>query len=107
MYVYSAEGAPIAVYYNYAVHAVLLGQWDLVSGDLPGATSRYLEESLEGAVAIWSEGAAGDQNPDYFQQTYDLREIGMRDCAKRAIEISNAMPPGRQWRDRSDPTVEG
>jgi neutral ceramidase len=106
MYVYSREGAPIAVYYNYAVHAVLLGQTDLVSGDLPGAASRYIEESLVGAVAIWSEGAAGDQNPVYFQQTYDLREIRVRDYAKRGIDISNAMPPGGQGLDRSDPKVK-
>jgi neutral ceramidase len=106
MYVHSSEGTPIAVYYNYAVHAVLLGQTDLVSGDLPGATSRYIEESLEGAVAIWSEGAAGDQNPVYFQQTYDLREIRIRDYAKRGIDISNAMPPGGQGLDRSDPKVK-
>ncbi|MEO6339283.1 MAG: hypothetical protein ABIO39_04525, partial [Caulobacteraceae bacterium] len=89
------EGRPIAVYYNYAVHAVLNGQLDQVSGDIPGATSAYIEESLDdGAVALWSSGAAGDQNPIYFQQTYDLRDIRIRDFAKRGEDISNAMPPG-------------
>ncbi len=41
----STSGKPIAVYTNYAVHAVITGTLDLVSGDIPGATSRYLEES--------------------------------------------------------------
>ena len=40
------EGKPIAVYYNYAVHGVIAGQLDEVSGDIPGASSRYIEESL-------------------------------------------------------------
>jgi hypothetical protein len=68
-------GQPIAVYYNYAVHAVLTGTLDKISGDIPGATSRYVEASLGGnAVALWFSGAAGDQNPLYFNQTDELRE---------------------------------
>jgi hypothetical protein len=102
----STSGQPIAVYYNYAVHAVVNGQLDQVSGDIPGAASRYIEDSLgEGAVAIWSEGAAGDQNPIFFQQTYDLRNIRIADYAKRGEDISNAMPPGGQGLDRKDPQV--
>jgi hypothetical protein len=37
----TVAGEPIAVYYNYAVHAVIAGQLDQVSGDIPGAASRY------------------------------------------------------------------
>jgi hypothetical protein len=100
------EGRPVAVYYNYGVHAVLNGQLDQISGDIPGATSRYLEDSLENeAVAVWSTGAAGDQNPIYFQQTYDLREIRIKDHAARGIDISNAMPPGGQGLNKRDPKV--
>jgi neutral ceramidase len=102
----SLSGEPIAVYTNYAVHAVLTGQTDLVSGDIPGATSRYVEESLGGdAVVLWSSGAAGDQNPIYFQQTYDLRKIRIDDYAKRGQDISNAMPPGGQGLNKQDPRV--
>lgn len=101
------DGKPIAVYYNYAVHAVINGQLDQVSGDIPGATSRYVENALgDKAVALWSEGAAGDQNPIYFQQTYDLRAIRVADYAKRGQDISNAMPPGGQGLDRKDPEVK-
>lgn len=102
----SAAGEPLAVYYNYAMHAVAVGQLDLVSGDAPGAASKYIEDSFDGkVVALWSSGAAGDQNPLYFQQTYDLREIRIREYAQRGIDISNAMPPGGQGLDRSDPQV--
>jgi len=100
------DGSPIAVYYNYAVHAVLAGQLDQISGDIPSAASRYVEDSFDDrVVALWSSGAAGDQNPIYYQQTYDLREIRINDYAKRGVDISNAMPPGGEGLNRSDPTV--
>jgi neutral ceramidase len=100
------NGDPIAVYYNYAMHAVTVGQLDKVSADAPGAASRYIEDSLDGkAVAVWSTGAEGDQNPIYFQQTYDLREIRIKDYAKRGEDISNSMPPGGQGLNKQDPTV--
>ena len=99
-------GKPLAVYYNYAVHAVLTGTLDLVSGDLPGAASRYIENAMgDDVVAVWSEGAAGDQNPIFFQQTYDLRAIRIADYAKRGEDISNAMPPGGVGMDRKNPQV--
>jgi hypothetical protein len=103
----SLAGQPIAVYYNYAVHAVLTGTLDKISGDIPGATSRYVETSLGGdAVALWSSGAAGDQNPIFFNQTYELREIRIADYARRGEDISNSMPPGGQGLDRSNPRVQ-
>jgi neutral ceramidase len=102
----SVNGEPIAVYYNYAMHAVTVGQLDKVSGDAPGAASRYIEDSFDDKiVAVWSTGACGDQNPVYFQQTYDLREIRIKDYAKRGEDISNAMPPGGQGLNKQDPTV--
>lgn len=100
------DGKPIAVYYNYAMHAVITGVLDLVSGDVPGAASRYIEAHFGGdVVALWSEGAAGDQNPIYFQQTYDLRKIRTEDYAKRGQDISNSLPPGGEGLDHSNPEV--
>jgi hypothetical protein len=102
----TAAGAPIAVYYNYAVHGVITGQLDQISGDVPGAASRYIEESFDDrVVAVWSNGAGGDQNPIYYQQTYDLRDIRTKEYATRGIDISNAMPPGGQGLNRNDPVV--
>jgi neutral ceramidase len=102
----STNGEPIAVYYNYAMHAVTVGQLDKISADAPGAASKYIEDSFDDRiVAVWSTGACGDQNPIYYQQTYDLREIRIKDYAKRGIDISNSMPPGGQGLDKQDPTV--
>jgi neutral ceramidase len=99
-------GDPIAVYYNYAMHGVAVGQLDLVSADAPGTTSRYIEDSFDDKiVALWSSGAAGDQNPLYYQQTYDLREIRIKEYASRGIDISNSMPPGGQGLNKKDPAV--
>ncbi|MEO9132232.1 MAG: neutral/alkaline non-lysosomal ceramidase N-terminal domain-containing protein [Sphingomonas sp.] len=99
-------GVPIAVYYNYGVHGVITGNLDMVSADLPGAASNYIEDSLgNNAVAVYSNGAAGDQNPIFFQQTYDLRAIRIADYAKRGEDISNAMPPGGTGMDRKNPQV--
>jgi hypothetical protein len=94
------------VYYNYAMHGVTVGQLDKVSADAPGEVSKYIEDSMDDkAVALWSSGAAGDQNPIYYQQTYDLREIRIKDYAARGIDISNAMPPGGEGLNKSDPRV--
>jgi hypothetical protein len=63
----SAAGETIALFVNYAVHGTVMGQKNLqVGGDLPGATSRFLEQKLGGqTVALWTSGAAGDQNAIY------------------------------------------
>jgi len=102
----SVSGEPIAVYYNYAVHAAIAGQLDQISGDISGAASQYVEDSFDDRiVAVWWSGAAVDQSPVYIQQTYDLREIRINDYAKRGVEISNAMPPGGGGPDRKNPAV--
>ena len=107
IYFESLTGEPIAVYYNYAMHAVIAGVLDMVSGDVPGATSTYIENSYnDKIVALWSEGACGDQNPIFFQQTYDLRDIRIADYAKRGEDISNAMPGGGTGMDRTNPEVQ-
>lgn len=100
------NGDPIAVYYNYAMHAVAAGQLDMISGDAPGAASTYIEDSFDDKiVALWATGACGDQNPIYFQQTFDLRDIRIADYAARGEDISNAMPPGGTGLDRNNPRV--
>ena len=79
---------PIALWINYGVHAVVMGPENYqVTGDLAGATSRFVEQHYlgndrprsdagmrvrlkpeervtgDGVVAVWTSGAAGDQNP--------------------------------------------
>ena len=67
------EERTIALIVNYAVHAVVLNGCLVdgavgLSGDLPGRTSTALEEQIPGAVALWTSGAAGDQNPRIMGQ---------------------------------------
>ena len=103
----SLKGEPIAVYFNYACHAVVTGNTDMLSGDFPGEAERYIEDSFDDKiVALFSAGAQGDQNPIYFQQTFDLRDIRIKDYAARGQDISNTMPPGGQGLNKKDPTVK-
>jgi neutral ceramidase len=64
----SASSEPIAILMNYAVHSVVLGPYNtLVTGDLAGAAERYIENHYgDKVVALWTLGAAGDQNPKYM-----------------------------------------
>ena len=104
IYFESMDGKPLATYYNYAMHAVITGQLDMITGDFPGKSESYIESRYgDDFVAIFSSGAAGDQNPLYFQQTFDLRDIRIADYAKRGEDISNKMPPGGTGLDRNDP----
>ena len=70
------SGDPIAVWSNYAVHGVVMflsktrdGEAE-ITGDIGGATASYVEDRVKGAVAVWTPGAAGDQNP-LFMSTYN------------------------------------
>jgi hypothetical protein len=83
-----AAGKPMAFFVNYPVHAVLMGPENYqVTGDLAGATSRFVERHYrredrprsdagprmqvrapdaladDGPITVWTSGAAGDQNP--------------------------------------------
>ena len=51
------NGDPIAVYYNYAMHAVTVGQLDMVSGDAPGAASKYIEDFLMTRSLLYGQPA--------------------------------------------------
>lgn len=107
IYFESLDGTPIATYFNYAMHAVITGNTDKVSADFPGSAERYVESRYgDGFVASFASGAAGDQNPIYFQQTFDLRNIRIADFAARGEDISNRMPPGGQGLDRTKPEVQ-
>src|SRR5580700_6246119 len=72
----TSSGAPLAVWSNYPVHGVVMflsktrdGQGE-ITGDIGGATAAYVEDRIKGATAVWTPGAAGDQNP-LFMSTYN------------------------------------
>jgi len=64
----AASGEPIAVYMDYAMHPVNGYLAGLISADFAGATSRYVEQAFgDKAVAVFVQGASGDQNPLYLR----------------------------------------
>jgi neutral ceramidase len=62
------DNVPIAVYMNYAMHPINFYLSGVISADFPGDASRYIEDLFDNrAVAIFSQGASGDQNPRDFR----------------------------------------
>ncbi len=61
-------GEPIAVYVNYAMHAIdgyLVG---FITADFPGAMSHYVQQAYPSKpVVVFSQSASGDQNPLYMR----------------------------------------
>jgi neutral ceramidase len=54
------KGEPIAFLINYGIEPVVASGWE-ISGDVPGAVSRYVEEHFDSnAVAAFTVSAAGD-----------------------------------------------
>ncbi|MDR1454219.1 MAG: neutral/alkaline non-lysosomal ceramidase N-terminal domain-containing protein [Tannerella sp.] len=67
------QGEPIAVYYNYSMHANTMFMGGSISADFPGETSKYVEEYHDNKlVALYSSGAAGDQNPVSIRPMTDV-----------------------------------
>lgn len=63
-----ADNVPIAVYMNYAMHPINFYLSGVISADFPGEASRYIEELFDNRpIAVFSQGASGDQNPRDFR----------------------------------------
>ena len=64
------DHVPIGVYMNYAMHPINFYLSGVISADFPGAASRTVEELFDDkAIAIFAQGASGDQNPLYMERT--------------------------------------
>jgi hypothetical protein len=57
------DDRPIGVYMNYAMHPINFYLSGLITADFPGETSRYIERRYPEAVAVFTQGASGNQNP--------------------------------------------
>ena len=62
-----AAGKVTALLFGYACHNTTVGSYRL-SGDYAGYAQHFLEKDYPGAVALFMQGAGGDQNP-YPRQT--------------------------------------
>lgn len=113
------DGKPIAFFVNYAVHGSVMAEimgdegYKLeITGDLPGYTSRYIEERFGGeVVALWTSGAAGNQDAKYRATRYAYRADGTmyrynvgaagyalcdmqaRDLAEEVLRVSEEVMP--------------
>jgi hypothetical protein len=79
---------------NYGVHALTLGPDNtLVTGDFPGATSRFIESYYKDkAVALWVSGPAGDQN--LVATSWDLDDElthTVREPGEAGFQLADAM----------------
>ena len=65
---FKPTGEPIAVYVNYAMHPIDGYVMGIVSGDFPGAMSRYVEKAFgDNIIVAFNQGASGNQNPLYLR----------------------------------------
>ena len=113
------SGKPIALLYNYADHGTVMGPNNLeLSGDWMGAASRFIERFYEGkfkqdrsdegwelqpqqqemagekgTVALFAQGAAGDQNPIVSDSEEDFSMVnGLgRIMGEEVVRIANGM----------------
>lgn len=85
------DHVPIGVYMNYAMHPINFYLSGVISADFPGAASRTVEELFDDkTVAIFAQGASGDQNPLYMERTGMTR---IRTGQGALPEMIGAPPP--------------
>lgn len=90
------DNVPIGVYMNYAMHPINFYLSGFISADFPGEASRYVEDLFENrTVAIFSQGASGDQNPRDFRSPTTF--MGSRAALMQGHEpfIQTVGPPAR------------
>ena len=81
----ASSGEPIAVFINYACHAVMLGPTTAISADYPGAVRRHVEAALPGCLAMFANGACGDIDPVSNRDVWGQATFGDVDQAGAAL----------------------
>lgn len=91
--VMGADGRPVALVWNYAVHGTALGGANsLLSGDLMADASARLERDT-GAPVLFINGAAGDVSPR--ERGWPGVESAGAALASAALAAWQTLPPGR------------
>lgn len=81
------DGSTLAVLSHFATHPTILGADNmLVSADWPGAFQREMENQFPGAVALFMNGAEGDQAPKGAQG--DDAFVRVEDFGSRLAQIA-------------------
>jgi neutral ceramidase len=91
------SGRPLALLVNYACHPVVLGPNLAISADFPGYTLSFLEGAFGGGtVALFANGAQGDQNPLIHPGSdADAQRLGTilgAEALRVALEIETRAP---------------
>lgn len=86
----SVEGRPRAIVVNFATHPTIMGADNMsISAEWPGVLQRELESRYPGAVALFTNGAEGDQRPAGAQgEGFDRIEDFGRRLANEADRIA-------------------
>ncbi|MCL1792557.1 MAG: neutral/alkaline non-lysosomal ceramidase N-terminal domain-containing protein [Oscillospiraceae bacterium] len=87
------SGAVRACLVNYALHPTFLhAENTLVTADYPGYIRRYFSFAYPGAVALFAQGASGDQSSRYHRVAQDFEEaarVGTTIAAEAARCVDN------------------
>ncbi len=63
------DHVPVGVFMTYAMHPINFYLSGVISADFPGMASRTIEDTFDGdTVAIFAQGASGDQNALYLER---------------------------------------
>jgi neutral/alkaline ceramidase-like enzyme len=91
-----ADGTPIGVYMNYAMHPVNYYSTGVISADFPGDAGRYVEELFDNkTIAVFSQGAEGDQNPRLaYTPPFRFRQAPAANAAGRGAAPAAATAAG-------------
>ncbi len=93
----AVTGELISVFINFAVHANMMFMSGAISAGIPGGVSNYIEDYYKNfhdskVIALWSMGAAGDQNPVHFGSVFgDAARLGTDAAYARQAQMINSV----------------
>jgi hypothetical protein len=108
--------APIASITNFACHAtVMYGTNTEISADYPGYASATVRHALDGAPALFLQGACGDVNPSWIEQRFGEPErVGSIVGSEAVRRLQELRPLGNQhktwnirWSEQIDRATPG
>lgn len=92
---FSAGQTVKSLLYNYTAHALTMGPHTRTyTADYPGAANRFLEQSLPGATALFTNGAAGNIHPrNCMQDNWEVMEATGRQLGQTILTSLKASEP--------------